>query len=115
MALYLFIPGRSSCVAAKYRPLSGLYCTSTATEALGTRGLGPWLSSGMSTSGLNVELETNLREVFTSKEKAPTRVVFWLKAYWRFHIQPGESPSRSLLRQCETNSKLREISFSSST
>ena len=39
------------------------------------------------TSDTALELQTNLREDFTTMEKAPSRVLSWLKApNYRFHI-----------------------------
>ena len=48
----------------KYRPLSGLYWMSIAMEALGSLGLGPYVNSGMSMSGL-MELQVDMWEMDT--------------------------------------------------
>ena len=62
------------------------------------------------TSGLEVELKTNLREVFTITENAPTRALTWLKAATTIvskcesshrRFQSEEGSSKGLLKFCE--------------
>ena len=62
------------------------------------------------TSGLEVELKTNLREDFTITENAPTRALTWLKAATtivskcessRRRFQSEEGSSKGLLKFCE--------------
>ena len=55
---YYYVPGERSCVATKYLPLSGWVLMSMPLEALESLELCPWVSSGMSRSGL-VELQVD--------------------------------------------------------